>query len=40
MPDNSAFNDLINEKLIELLVNSKITIVQAGDGEIVLMLTD
>jgi len=26
--------------LIELFVNSKITIVQVGDGEIVLMLTD
>jgi hypothetical protein len=40
MPNETAFDDLINEKVIELLVNSKITIIQAGDVEILLMLTD
>jgi hypothetical protein len=40
MPDKTAFKDLINEKMIELPVNSKITIVWAGDVGILLLLTD
>jgi hypothetical protein len=40
VPDWAAFNDLINEKVIKLPVYSRITIVEAGDVEILLMLTD
>ena len=40
MANETAFNDLINEGVIELPVNSNITIIQARDVEIFLMLTN